>query len=76
MYEAGRQTQCKNNLRQLALGMDMYHAKRGSLPYGAWYSAEGADQNWHLTGYSWSALHLILPFINSQKELRLHLQVI
>jgi prepilin-type N-terminal cleavage/methylation domain-containing protein/prepilin-type processing-associated H-X9-DG protein len=64
--EAGRQSQCKNNLRQLALGMDMYHDKRGSLPYGAWYSAEGSDQNWHLTGYSWSAIHLILPYIGQE----------
>jgi len=35
MRESGRATTCKNNLRQLGLAIQMYHADHGSYPYGA-----------------------------------------
>jgi prepilin-type N-terminal cleavage/methylation domain-containing protein len=34
--EAGRRTQCQNNLRQLALGLLSYHDVFKSFPYGGW----------------------------------------
>jgi prepilin-type N-terminal cleavage/methylation domain-containing protein/prepilin-type processing-associated H-X9-DG protein len=64
--EAGRSTTCKSNMRQLAMAMDLYHAKRGSLPMGAWYSSTGSNENWKLTGFGWTALHLILPYIDQE----------
>jgi prepilin-type N-terminal cleavage/methylation domain-containing protein/prepilin-type processing-associated H-X9-DG protein len=62
--EAGRQTSCKNNLRQIALAMDSYNTKNGSLPYGEWYDAVTEGKTWHQTEYNWNCLVLILPFID------------
>jgi prepilin-type N-terminal cleavage/methylation domain-containing protein/prepilin-type processing-associated H-X9-DG protein len=64
--EAGRQATCRNNMRQLALAMDAYHTKNGSLPYGCWYDAVTEGKTWHLTEYNWNALVLILPFIDQE----------
>jgi len=64
--EAGRSAACRNNLRQLALAMDAYHTKNGSLPIGAWYAGVTEGKTWHLVEYGWTALHLILPNIDQQ----------
>ena len=34
--EAGRRSQCANNLKQVALALEAYHDERGSLPVGAY----------------------------------------
>jgi prepilin-type N-terminal cleavage/methylation domain-containing protein/prepilin-type processing-associated H-X9-DG protein len=64
--EAGRQAQCKNNLRQLGVAMDAYHTKAGSLPMGAWYNGVTEGKTWHLTEYGWTALVYALPYIEQQ----------
>ena len=68
--EAGRQTQCKSNLRQLGVAMDAYHTKHGSLPVGAWYMGVTEGTVWHLVEYGWTALHMILPYIEQQAMYR------
>jgi prepilin-type N-terminal cleavage/methylation domain-containing protein len=59
--EAARQSSCKNNLRQLALGLHSYESALGKLPPGYEYapSAEG-----NARGYSWSAR--LLPYIEQR----------
>ena len=62
--EAARRTQCKNNLKQLALSLHNYHDVSNTLPPG-WV---GADSNpkqhnvFGLNGWSWQAR--ILPFLD------------
>jgi prepilin-type N-terminal cleavage/methylation domain-containing protein/prepilin-type processing-associated H-X9-DG protein len=60
--EAARRTQCKNNLKQLALGLHNYHDSFGVFPYGyyGYHSANGCPQrnrfgNWRV---------MILPYID------------
>lgn len=48
--EAARRTQCSNNIRQLGLGVQMYHDSNKKLPPG-----------WDTLGWTWGA-H-ILPFL-------------
>jgi prepilin-type N-terminal cleavage/methylation domain-containing protein/prepilin-type processing-associated H-X9-DG protein len=58
--ESGRRTQCKNNVKQLALGLALHHAAKKALPYasgGAAYSAE-------TTGPVWTTA--LLPYIEEQ----------
>ncbi|WP_373652795.1 DUF1559 domain-containing protein [Schlesneria sp. DSM 10557] len=63
--EAARRTQCKNNLKQIALGIHNYNETYGSLPIGHQYLG-GFDGNWADNkggsgfGWGWS----ILPFID------------
>jgi prepilin-type N-terminal cleavage/methylation domain-containing protein len=51
--EAARQTQCGNNLKQYALGMQNYHDAQGVLPLGTSY--------WQCMNVSW--LPVLWPFI-------------
>jgi prepilin-type N-terminal cleavage/methylation domain-containing protein/prepilin-type processing-associated H-X9-DG protein len=56
--ESGRTTQCKNNLRQVALGVQLYHDNRDKFPYAVMdrQPREAAD--------TWvPGLILILPFL-------------
>jgi prepilin-type N-terminal cleavage/methylation domain-containing protein len=59
--EAARQGSCKNNLRQLALGMHAYESALGKLPPGYEYAAGSAG---NIRGYSWSAR--LLPHIEQR----------
>lgn len=56
--EAARRTTCRNQLRQLGLGLLNYHDSLGSLPSGYLYRA-GPEGN-H-AGFGWGAL--TLPFV-------------
>lgn len=55
--EAARQTHCRNNLRQLGLGMHQYHDTHGVFPCG-----------WDTLGTAWSA-H-VLPYVEQQNVYR------
>lgn len=50
--EAARRTQCQNNLRQIGLGMQNYHASRQKFPMGQTDASPG-----------YSALSYILPYL-------------
>ena len=56
--EAARRTQCKNNLRQIAMAMHIYHDTYGSFPPAVTYSADGKPM------HSWRVL--LLPFLNER----------
>ena len=62
--EAGRRTQCFNNMKQLSLGMMIYESKFGYLPYN-WGTTDHNGQNRvDVTGDSW--ISLILPNIEEE----------
>jgi len=56
--EAARLTSCKNNLKQIALGMHNYESAFGKLPTGYEYTLGPQGNN---RGYSWGAW--LLPFM-------------
>jgi prepilin-type N-terminal cleavage/methylation domain-containing protein/prepilin-type processing-associated H-X9-DG protein len=56
--EAGRRTQCVNNLKQIGLALQNYHDNRKCLPFGKGPSYAGAP-----VYARWSTHALILPFL-------------
>jgi prepilin-type N-terminal cleavage/methylation domain-containing protein len=64
--EAGRQTKCKNNMHGLALGLELYHSKRGSYPYGTDYHYESQQNKAVWREYKGTMLHLVLPYIDME----------
>jgi prepilin-type N-terminal cleavage/methylation domain-containing protein len=56
--EAGRRTQCVNNLKQIGLALQNYHDSRKTLPFGKGPSYAGAP-----VYARWSTQALILPFL-------------
>ncbi|MCP4785429.1 MAG: DUF1559 domain-containing protein [Fuerstiella sp.] len=63
--EAARRTQCKNNLKQLALACHNYESTYGLFPIGHQYIGDwdgNSSNNRGGTGYSWGAY--VLPFID------------
>jgi len=57
--EAARRTQCKNNLRQVGLGLVSYHTANNKFPPGGTISKRVIEP-----GYSWNVF--ILPHIEQQ----------
>jgi type II secretory pathway pseudopilin PulG len=55
--EAARRTQCKNNLKMIALALHNYHDLYGSFPPAVTYSADGQPM------HSWRVL--LLPYLDS-----------
>ena len=66
--EAARRTQCRNNLKQLGLGLHNYHDVYGRFPIGAIENRSGEptweDFGLRSTGWAWSAM--VLPFIDQK----------
>lgn len=62
--EAGRQTQCKTNLKNLGIALETYNQQFGSLPYGTVGNvSRSGDTNWSVSNPRGSALHSLLPFL-------------
>ena len=67
--EAARQSQCKNNLRQLGLGLQLHHDTRKYFPparIGSRMHPRGSDQ----FAVSWS--FLLLPYVEQQAQFAAH----
>src|SRR5438105_13827539 len=67
--EAAARTQCLNNLKQIGIGIQMYHDTYKQLPacqYGD-YSDPAAFGGPYYTSSSWSFLALILPYVDQLK---------
>ncbi|MBA4031726.1 MAG: prepilin-type cleavage/methylation domain-containing protein [Planctomyces sp.] len=63
--EAARRTQCRNNLKQLALGAHNYHGMSEVFPPGIVYDKDKRDTTLNYNcanSYGWGAL--LLPFID------------
>jgi prepilin-type N-terminal cleavage/methylation domain-containing protein len=64
--EAARRTQCKNNLKQMALALHNYHDTHNVFPIGRQLRASGNPNSGPLTGngngWAWSTY--ILPYID------------
>jgi prepilin-type N-terminal cleavage/methylation domain-containing protein/prepilin-type processing-associated H-X9-DG protein len=66
--EAARLTHCKNNLKQLGLALQNYHAANGRFPFA------GADYGWcrypevagSLQIRNWNGLVFLLPYLEQQ----------
>ena len=59
MHDAAARTQGANNLKQLALGMHIFHDSLGRLPPAVAYSQDGKPL------YSWRVL--LLPFVEQRQ---------
>jgi prepilin-type N-terminal cleavage/methylation domain-containing protein len=61
--EAARRSSCSNNLKQIGLGLHMYHDTYRQLPTGWWGFDPGTgDPHWYgFPGWAWSAA--ILPYM-------------
>ncbi|MCA9270892.1 MAG: DUF1559 domain-containing protein [Planctomycetales bacterium] len=44
--EAARRMQCKNNIRQLGLGLHTYHEANGEFPFGSTYTTTTSTVTW------------------------------
>lgn len=60
--EAGRRTQCSNNLRQLGLAVHSYHDTYNALP------PQQTNTTWGGHEWSWSWIALILPFMEGSSS--------
>lgn len=63
--EAGRQTQCKTNLKNMGIALEAYNQQYNSLPYGSVANvSRSGDTNWSVGSPRGSALHSLLPFLD------------
>ncbi|WP_437223066.1 DUF1559 domain-containing protein [Planctomicrobium sp. SH661] len=60
--EAARRSQCKNNLKQLGLGLHNYHDTHSSFPIGSRFGYESVNNAIMRTGTNWRTS--LLPFID------------
>lgn len=59
--EAARRSQCRNNLKQIGLGMQTYHASHGRFPPGYLYAPNPQGNG---KGFGWAAM--LLPFVEQR----------
>jgi prepilin-type N-terminal cleavage/methylation domain-containing protein/prepilin-type processing-associated H-X9-DG protein len=65
--EGARRTQCKNNIKQIALGMVTHESARKTLPYGGWTYYWAADPNQgHTRNQPGTWCYNVLPFVEEQ----------
>jgi prepilin-type N-terminal cleavage/methylation domain-containing protein len=70
--EAGRRTQCANNLKQLALSLHTYHDTHLTFPFGswaAWDSSNPPPAPAPRTEGKGSLIHLMLPYYEQKNTL-------
>ena len=62
MREAGRRTQCFNNLKQIGISLQNYHAAHNTLPYGSGDCCDSSNRQ------AWGGTYptLILAFLEEQ----------
>jgi len=60
--ESSRRTQCQSRLRQLAVGIDTYHAAHRRLPPGQLFG----NYSWGPDSTAWSWMALLLPHVEQQ----------
>jgi prepilin-type N-terminal cleavage/methylation domain-containing protein/prepilin-type processing-associated H-X9-DG protein len=62
--ESARQIQCRNNLKQIALGLMNYHDASGGFPLGGYYQPTYTRPDWYTNGNCW--LVPVLPYIEQK----------
>jgi prepilin-type N-terminal cleavage/methylation domain-containing protein len=67
--EAARSTSCKNNLKQIGLGLHMYHDIHQSLPPGWQAKHPTTGENYWLGRPGWGWAARLLPFLEQQNVL-------
>src|SRR4051794_37464094 len=61
--EAARRSQCVNNLKQLGVALNNYHAALNTFPVGFLYAYVGASPDSSPQQYRWSVLAQMSPYL-------------